>query len=171
MEQRGSSETLHGRLEEGARHTSQPCNNSKPRVSSMRYEGEDHGSKPLDASYSRALKLLTLEAQMALRMDGTAVAINDVQALYGMSDLLKGEPSGLSMAYGLQAEQLARDIIQRCVEQGRLKEQQLWELMGILEHRKLDRDRYQLAIQGERGMCSPSMTLFPKTGLVAVPSR
>ncbi len=121
----------------------------------MEYDGEEHGSKPLNASYSQALKLLSLEAQMALRMDGAAVAISDVQALYGMSDLFKGEPAGLSMAYSLQAEQMARDVIQRCVEQGRLNEQQLLELMGILEHRKLDRNRYQLAIQGELGMMLP----------------
>ncbi len=133
----------------------------------MQYEGEGHGSSEAHGTIAFATKVLYFEGLAALRYGAIPAAIEDVRCLFAIVRVLEGEPSIMSMAVCGPAELGAIKIVKAAVEQRSLNAKQLAQLLEVLKAYKPSSERFQLAVQGERGMLQSTLGSFAeKQGLL-----
>ncbi len=133
----------------------------------MQYEGEEAGSSEAHEGIAFATRMLIFEAFAALRYDAVAAAIEDVRCLFAMLRVLEGEPSSMSMAVCSSAEVNSLEVIKVAVQRSTLSEQQLAQLLEILQAYQPSSERFQFAIQGERGMLAATVgSLVEQQGLM-----
>ncbi len=109
-----------------------------------------------------AKKLLLLDGMMALRFNAVAVALEDIRALHGMSQLLEGEPSAMAFLLDGDARSAALYLIKSAVRHHAFSEAQLQELLPILNDMKTPQEHLWLTIEGERGQLLTVLDEFSK---------
>lgn len=141
----------------------------------MEYEGSTRGSFPGETSirlgYNQALNLIRFEAHMALRFNAAAAVLEDIRCFRGMSGLLDGDPSTTSLLFVSSAQRLAMEIVQEAVEMNTFKETQLRELLEVLGSFSASTVRFQLALQGERGLHMSALAPKASFGFLSGPFR
>ncbi len=110
----------------------------------------------------RAIQLLAFDGVMTLRFNAAPVALEDVRALMGMRNLLRGEPSIMAFFISDSAEEGLIEIAKAGVEQHLFNEKQLRELLAILSSIDVPREHFVNAIEGERGELLASLEWFAK---------
>ena len=126
----------------------------------MQYEGEDKGGSEGHAGIEFACRMLFFEGLAALRFNAPAAAVEDVRCLLGLVQVLEGEPSMMSMAVCSSAEKGAMQLVKIAVERRSLSGQQLAQVVEALQSYQPANERFQLAVQGERGMLQTELDAF-----------
>ena len=137
----------------------------------MEYEGSDAGNTSIQLGYNQALNLIRFEAHMALRYNAAAAVLEDIRCFKGMSGLLDGDPSTMSLLLISSAQRLAMEIVQEAVEINTFNETQLRELLEVLGSFSASTARFRLALQGERGLHMSALAPKVSFGFLSGPFR
>ena len=133
--------------------------NASPVYFPIVFEGLGGTNKHID-SVKQATNLVTFDAFMALRYNSSATVLQDIRALYGISKLLRGDPSVESTFQCAASEGRALEVVQGAIEQGVFSQTQLRELLEFLSEQPSLNGSYLLAVQGGRGMLSTTLDDF-----------